>query len=107
MSAFSFGPGAFLNCTRSKVEPEMATAHTGSAGRGYRERNRGRVPPWSAILLKCLSMLEVSLAHHGHQQIVTTTAVVSHALHQDPPSLSSSGTLTKAEIAKAVLNFWI
>lgn len=39
--------------------------------------------------------------------LVITTVAVSHTPHHDPPSLSFSGTLAKAEIAKAVLNFWL
>lgn len=81
MSAFSFGSGAFLNCPRNKVEPEVAHSSHQSASRGYRERNRGRIPLLSAVFLKCLSMLGLSPAHHGHQQIMSTLQLLCPTLH--------------------------
>lgn len=54
------------------VESQMAHSSHQSVGRDYRERSRRRVPPWSAIFLKCLSMLEVSPSHHGQQQILSS-----------------------------------
>lgn len=54
------------------VESQMAHNSHQSVGRDYRERSRRRVPPWSAIFLKCLSMLEVSPSHHGQQQILSS-----------------------------------
>lgn len=59
----------------------LVLGHFWTAGRGYRERNRGRVPPWSAIFLQCLSMLEVSPVHLGHQQILSLLQLLCPTLH--------------------------
>ena len=119
MSAFSFCPGAFLhpklNRPRDKLEPEMAPrAHTSvqaavASRLWLRNEEKGK-----GSALKC-RIFEVPFHVRSEPGtswaladfVAATPVVLPQSPHQDSPSPSSSETPTKAEIAKAVLNFWM